>query len=75
MFKQLKILSIKNMCELEFAKIMSRCNNEQIPERIQLLFPKTSKIHQYNTRQIINDVFHTKNLLAITQKLKTIQRQ
>ena len=57
LFKQLKILNIESMSKLELAKIMYGCNNGQIPIRIEQLFTKTSKVHQYNTRQIINAGF------------------
>ena len=41
------------MSKLELVKIMYGCNNGQIPERIEQLFSKTSKVHQYNTRQLM----------------------
>ena len=43
------------MSKLELAKIMYGCNNGQIPVRIEHLFTKTSKVHQYNTRQTVNN--------------------
>ena len=45
------------MCKLELDKIMYGCNNEKFPVRIEQLFEKVSKVHQYNTRQTINDGF------------------
>ena len=55
--KQLKISNIENMCKLELLKIMFGCNNGQILVRIEQLFTKSSKVQQYNTRQIIMTFF------------------
>ena len=60
------------MSKLELAKIMYECNTGQIPIRIKQLFTKTSKVHQYNTRQTINDGFLTPRVYSQSGK-KSLQ--
>ena len=45
------------MSKLELVKFMYGCNNGQIPVINEQVFTKTSKVHQFNTRKTINDVF------------------
>ena len=72
LFKQLKILNIESMSKLELAKIMHGCNNGQIPVRIEQIFTKSSKVHQYNTRQTINDGFFIPRIYSQSGK-KSLQ--
>ena len=60
------------MSKLEIAKIMCGCNNGQIPVRIEQLFTKTSKVHQYNNRQTINDDFFVPRIYSQSGK-KSLQ--
>ena len=58
--------------QLELVNIMCECNNGQIQIRIELLFTKTSIVHQYNPRQTINDVDFILKIYSQSDK-KSIQ--
>ena len=50
LYKQLKILKIKDMYELEISKFMHQHQHNKLPNLCSFYFAPTASIHNYNTR-------------------------
>ena len=51
LFKQLKLLKLHDIYQLELGKFMYQLNWNKLPIIIQSLFTKIEDLHKYNTRQ------------------------
>ena len=51
LFKQLKLLKLQDIYQLELRKFLYQLNWNKLPIIIQSLFTKTEGLHKYNTRQ------------------------
>ena len=53
-FKQLKLLKLKDIYTLNVGKFMFKVTNNQVPNKIKPYFPLNTGIHNYSTRQATN---------------------
>ena len=49
-FKELKILKVREITELEISLLMFKFYNNQLPKNMTYLFSTNSQIHSYDTR-------------------------
>ena len=50
--KDLNILNVRLLVELDTASLMHRVENDLIPAHVKNMFTKYSEIHAYNTRAV-----------------------
>ena len=56
LFKDLSILNIKDVTDLEMAKFMFKLNNNELPIEISRLLVRCNEIHNYQTRHNVDPV-------------------
>ena len=67
--KQLNILKLDDMYELQMAKFMYRLHYSKLPKNLYNSFQKLTSVHEYQTRLVNSTVFF---LPCMTQKFKTM---
>ena len=60
MFKNMDLLRIKDIFELELAKFMYKAEANELPENFDKYFTRIENIYGYNLRSISNKTFYTK---------------
>ena len=60
-FKQLKLLKLEDIIEMELLKLMYQVMHNQAPISICNLFPINANIHNYNTRRRYDPVIRSRN--------------
>ena len=67
MFKNLDLLRLDDIYQLELAKFMHRAYNKDLPQNFDVYFTRIEDMHSYNLRSIHNKTFYSK-----TSKTKKI---
>ena len=60
MFKNMDLLKIQDIFELELGKFMHRAQSNELPENFKNYFTRIENMHSYNLRSIKTKTFHTK---------------
>ena len=61
MFKNMDLLKIKDIFELELGKFMHRAQSNELPENFEKYFTRIENMHSHNLRSIKNKTFYTKH--------------
>ena len=68
LYKQLKILTIKDMYELEVSKFMHQHQHNKLPNLCNFYFTPTASIHKYNTRSTSHNNLYLSSINSNTAK-------
>ena len=68
MFKNMDLLKIKDIFELELGKFMHRAHSNELPENFVDYFTRIENMHSHNLRSIKNKTFYTKRTNTMKYK-------
>ena len=64
LYKSIKILKVKDIYELDFAKFMHSYCHCKLSENFDNYFKNASNHHKYNTRLIVNDNYYVEHAIT-----------